>query len=154
MLNKDFKEFIESLHSTKVEFLVVGAHALAAHGRPRYTGDLDLWVRPTRENIERLIAALDDFGFSALGVTAEDFSAPNAIVQLGYPPARIDLLTAIDGVGFDACFARRNELLISGVLLPVLGRDDLIKNKLAAGRPKDIADVASLRESDPPKPQG
>ena len=101
MLNKDFKEFIESLRLNAVDFLIVGAHALAAHGRPRYTGDIDIWVRPERDNLARLITALEAFGFASLGVSIEDFLVPEAMVQLGYPPARIDLLTAIDGVSFD-----------------------------------------------------
>ena len=105
MLNKDFKEFIESLRLNAVDFLIVGAHALAAHGRPRYTGDIDIWVRPERDNLARLITALEAFGFASLGVSIEDFWVPEAMVQLGYPPARIDLLTAIDGVSFDECFA-------------------------------------------------
>lgn len=145
MLSNDFKEFIELLRSNGVEFLVVGAHALAAHGKPRYTGDLDVWVRPEPDNIRRLIAALDAFGFAALGISAADFMTPQAMVQLGYPPARIDLLTAIDGVTFDECFAHRIEVATSGVVLPVISVDDLIRNKLAAGRAKDLADVESLR---------
>ena len=149
MLNKDFKEFIESLHSTArsnaVEFLVVGAYALAAHGRLRYTSNLDIWVRPEPDNFARLIKALDAFGFAALGVSAEDFMAPEAMVQLGYPPARIDLLTSIDGVTFDNCFAHRLDVMIGGTLLPVISIDDLIRNKLATGRAKDLVDVDSLR---------
>lgn len=148
MLNKDFKEFIELLQSNSVEFLVVGAHALAVHGRPRYTGDIDIWVRPEPSNFARLIRALDAFGFAALGVSAEDFMAPQAMVQLGYPPARIDLLTSIDGVTFEDCFAHRLDVMIAGTLLPVISIDDLIRNKLAAGRAKDLVDVESLRTPD------
>ena len=144
MLNKDFKEFIELLRSNEVKFLVVGAHALAAHGHPRYTGDLDIWVRPAPENIGRLICALHAFGFESLGICAEDFSVPDAMVQLGYPPARIDLLTTIDGVTFDACYAKRANVAVMGLLLPVISVDHLIRNKLATGRTKDRADVAML----------
>lgn len=145
MLSKDFKEFIELLRSNAVDFLVVGAHALAAHGRPRYTGDLDIWIRPQPDNITRLIAALDAFGFAALGISAADFMTPQAMVQLGYPPARIDLLTAIDGVTFDECFARRMNVEIGETVLSVISVDDLIRNKLATGRAKDLVDVESLR---------
>ncbi len=148
MLNKDFKEFIELLRSNAVEFLVVGAHALAVHGRPRYTGDLDIWVRPQPDNFARLIRALDAFGFAALGVSAEDFMAPQAMVQLGYPPVRIDLLTSLDGVTFDDCFAHRLDVTTGGTLLPVISIDDLICNKLATGRAKDRVDVESLRAHD------
>ncbi|TAG04651.1 MAG: hypothetical protein EAZ43_03955 [Betaproteobacteria bacterium] len=87
--------------------MIIGAHALAAHGRPRYTGDLDIWVRPEAANLTRLITALEAFGFASLDVSVDDFLVPEAMVQLGYPPARIDLLTAIDGVSFDECFAAR-----------------------------------------------
>lgn len=146
MLNKDFREFIELLRSNGVEFLVVGAHALAAHGRPRYTGDLDLWVRPESGNISRLVKALDDFGFASLGIAAQDFMEPQAMIQLGYPPARIDLLTAIDGVTFADAFEHRVVFDAgNGLRLPVISVDDLIRNKLATGRSKDLADVEALR---------
>ena len=145
MLNKDFKEFIELLLSNKVDFLVVGAHALALHGRPRYTGDLDLWVRPEPVNLTRLLRALDAFGFASLGVEAGDFLAPQAMVQLGYPPARIDLLTAIDGISFAEAFANQVHFEIDELQLPVISVDDLIRNKLATGRTKDRADVEALR---------
>ncbi len=125
--------------------MVVGAHALAAHGRPRYTSDLDIWVRPEPDNFARLIKALDAFGFAALGVSADDFMTPQATVQLGYPPARIDLLTSIDGVTFEDCFAHRLDVMIAGTSLPVISIDDLIRNKLATGRAKDLIDVESLR---------
>ncbi len=145
MLNKDFKEFIELLLSNKVEFLVVGAHALAMHGRPRYTGDLDLWVRPESANVARLIHTLDAFGFASLGVEAQDFLEPEAMVQLGYPPARIDLLTTIDGITFAEAFANQVHFEIGDLRLPVISVDDLIRNKLATGRIKDHADVEALR---------
>ena len=145
MLNKDFKEFIELLRSNAVDFLVVGAHALAVHGRPRYTGELDIWVRPEADNFARLIKALDAFGIKALGVLTDDFMAPQAMVQLGYPPARIDLLASIDGVTFADCFAHRLDVAIGGTVLPVISIDDLVRNKLATGRAKDLVDVESLR---------
>jgi len=145
MLNKDFKEFIALLHSNAVEFLVVGAHALAAHGRPRYTGDLDIWINPVPPNIDRLIGALDAFGFVSLGLSAQDFMQPDAMVQLGYPPARIDLLTTIDGVSFAEAYSHKLSFEIGGAMLPVISLDDLIRNKLATGRSKDLADVESLR---------
>lgn len=150
MLNKDFKEFIGLLHSNGVEFLIVGAHALAAHGRPRYTGDIDIWVRPHRENIDRLITALDAFGFGSLGISAQDFAEPQAMVQLGYPPARIDLMTTIDGVAFAEAYEHRSTFDAGGMALPVISIDDLIRNKLATGRSKDLADVEALRSQHGP----
>jgi hypothetical protein len=144
MLNKDFKEFVELLNSTGVEYLIVGGYALAAHGHPRYTGDLDIWIRPSEGNIKRLLDVLARFGFASLGISTKDFMEPGAIVQLGYPPARIDLLTSIDGVEFDACLARRVVMNISGVDLPIIGLDEFRANKRASGRAKDLADLESL----------
>ncbi|MBI2801612.1 MAG: hypothetical protein HYX63_15300 [Gammaproteobacteria bacterium] len=144
MLSRDFKEFVELLNSNKVEYLVVGAHALAVHGRPRFTGDLDLWIRPKRDNIENVLLALNEFGFASVGLTVEDFLAPQAVIQLGYPPGRIDLLTAIDGAEFDPCYRRRIDVEIAGLSLPVIGLDDFKANKRATGRLKDLADLEDL----------
>ena len=150
MLNKDFKEFAGLLNSTGVEYLVVGGYALAAFGRPRYTGDIDIWVRSTQVNAAALLKALDAFGFGDLGLTPADFFAPESVVQLGYPPARIDLLTSIDGVEFEACYRRKTVVRVDGVELPIIHIDDFRANKLAAGRARDLADLESLNE--PPDP--
>ncbi|MFM9972764.1 MAG: hypothetical protein ACKVQK_30680 [Burkholderiales bacterium] len=144
MLNKDFKEFAELLNSTRVEYLIVGGYALAAHGHPRYTGDLDIWLRREKGNADNLIRVLDAFGFGSLGLSATDFLRPASVVQLGYPPSRIDLITAIDGVGFDECFPNRVIIVWDGVALPFIGLDDFRANKSAAGRAKDLADLQSL----------
>ena len=144
MLNKDFKEFVELLNSHAVEYLVVGGYALAAHGHPRYTGDIDIWLDPSPINVGRLLIALREFGFGSLGLSETDFQQPDAIVQLGYPPARIDLLSSIDGVQFDQCYPRRQLVSVSGVELPILHLDDFRVNKLASGRAKDLADLESL----------
>ena len=144
MLNRDFKEFVELLNSTGVEYLIVGGYALAAHGHPRYTGDLDIWVGPGEANLDRLLVALDRFGFGRLGLKRADFQQPGAVVQLGYPPARIDLLTAIDGVEFDACRSRKLVMRIGGVDLPIIGLEDFRTNKRTAGRAQDLADLESL----------
>jgi hypothetical protein len=146
MLNRDFKEFAALLNARSVDYLVVGGYALAAHGHPRYTGDIDFWIRPTADNIVRLLKALDDFGFGSLGLAASDF-ANDTVVQLGQPPRRIDLLTAIDGVAFEACFTRREQVALAGVQLNIIGLEDFKTNKRAAGRLKDLADLESL---DPP----
>lgn len=143
MLNRDFKEFAELLNARGVEYLVVGGYALAAHGHPRYTGDIDFWVRPTAANLERLLVALRDFGFGSLGLGIADFSV-DTVVQLGQPPRRIDLLTAIDGVDFDACFARREQVDLADVRLNIIGLEDFKANKRASGRLKDLADLESL----------
>jgi len=149
MLNKDFKEFAGLLNSTGVEYLVVGGYALAAHGHPRYTGDLDLWISPTEYNVGKLLDALNQFGFGELGLRADDFLTPGTIVQLGYPPSRIDLLTAIDGVEFDPCYARRTVMNIAGVNLPIIGLEEFRANKRAAGRAKDLADLEALDDPEP-----
>jgi len=146
MLNRDFKEFVALLNSTGVEYLVVGGYALAAHGHPRYTGDIDFWVNPTSANAERLMSVLDQFGFGGIGISKEDFTRPESVVQLGYPPARIDLLTAIDGVRFDECYARRIEVDVAGSRLFLIALADLRANKKAAGRAKDLADLEALDE--------
>lgn len=159
MLNRDFKEFAGLLNAKGVDYLVVGGYALAAHGHPRYTGDIDFWVRPEPKNIDRLLQALHEFGFGSLGLSATDFDA-DTVVQLGQPPRRIDLLTAIDGVDFEACFSRRDSVVVDGVHLDIIGLEDFKTNKRAAGRLKDLADLESLglaQQTDtarnPPKPQ-
>ena len=144
MLNKDFKEFVELLNSNVVEYLVVGGYALAAHGHPRYTGDLDIWLDPAPANVSRLLSALREFGFGSVGLSEADFQQPGAMVQLGYPPARIDLLSSIDGVQFADCYPRRQVISVSGIDLPILHLEDFRANKRASGRAKDLADLESL----------
>ncbi len=144
MLTPDFKEFAELLNSNQVEYLVVGGYALAAYGHPRYTGDLDFWVGCCPENAQRILTALDQFGFGALGIVQQDLSTPNQVIQLGYPPRRIDLLTSIDGVDFKTCHARRTVVSIDGVDLCFIALEDFKTNKRAAGRLKDLADLESL----------
>ncbi len=144
MLSRDFKEFVGLLNAHGVEYLVVGGYAMAFHGRPRQTGDLDVWLRRTPENAHRLLAALKDFGFGDLGLSLADFTQPDHVVQLGYPPFRIDLLTAIDGVEFDSAWPERQTFTHDGLPLPFIGLDALKANKLASGRPRDIDDLEQL----------
>jgi hypothetical protein len=144
ILVKDFKEFVESLNANEVRYLVTGGYAVALHGHPRYTKDLDIWVDLTPENAERIVAALKDFGFGSLELAAADFVEPDQIVQLGYPPNRIDLITSLPGVDFDSCFERRVSVDVGGVTAAFIDRDDLIRNKLASARPQDLADVQNL----------
>lgn len=150
MLNRDFKEFAGLLNARGVEYLVVGGYALAAHGHPRYTGDIDFWVRPTPDNVARLLNALNDFGFGSLGLGASDFGT-DTVVQLGQPPRRIDLLTTIDGVEFETCFARCEHVELAGVQLNIISLEDFKINKRASGRLKDLADLENL---DPPMDSG
>jgi hypothetical protein len=143
-LNRDFSEFIACFAARDVRFLIVGGYAVAAHGHPRYTKDLDVWVRVDRDNARRIIAALDDFGFGGLGIAAEDFLADDVVVQLGREPQRIDLLTFVSGVEFDEAYAHRFDAVIGGLEVPVIGRAELRRNKLATGRLRDLADVEDL----------
>jgi hypothetical protein len=147
-LDRDFREFIECCVAHEVRFLIVGGYAVAAHGHPRFTKDIDVWLWTDQRNAERLIAALDDFGFGSLGLTATDFTEPEVVIQLGYPPKRIDHLTSIDGVNFDACYPDRLVVDIEdGFSVPFIDRTNLLKNKRAAARPQDLADVAALETS-------
>ena len=143
-LSKDLREFIELLNSRKVDYIVVGGHAVAFHGHPRFTGDIDFLLRPSRKNAERLIGAVKEFGFSELPLSPADFSKPNTVVQLGNPPNRVDLLTSISGVDFDEAWDSRLGGELDGLPVYFLGWDALLKNKHAAGRDKDLADVSKL----------
>jgi hypothetical protein len=127
-----------------VEFLIVGAYALAAHGVPRATGDLDFWVRPSDENARRVLQALDVFGAPLHDLSAEDLTQPDLVYQIGVEPVRIDILTEIDGVAFDEAWAGRVVSEIDGLRVPVIGRAELIRNKRALGRTKDLADIEAL----------
>jgi hypothetical protein len=144
MLTSDFREFAALLNSNKVEYLVVGGYALAAYGHPRYTGDLDFWIGTNPGNADRVLAALDQFGFGSLGISKADLTTPNQVIQMGYPPARIDLLTSIDGVDFLDCYQRRLTVLVDDVELGFISLDDFKVNKRATGRHKDLADLEAL----------
>lgn len=144
MLNRDFREFVESLAAHAVEYMVVGGYALAAHGRPRYTGDFDVWISRDPANVERLLRALDAFGFGSLGLKGDDFAADDAVVQLGIAPGRIDILAGLDGVRFENAYPRRLEVALGGVTLPIIHLDDFKANKRAVGRPRDLSDLADL----------
>jgi len=144
-LQKDLREFIELLNSLKVDYVVVGGHAVAFHGHPRFTGDIDFLVRPTRENAERLLRALRAFGFSDLALSPGDFTRPNAVVQLGLPPNRIDLLTSISGVDFVEAWNGKVDGDLDGLPVSFLGWDALLKNKEASGRDQDATDLKKLR---------
>jgi predicted nucleotidyltransferase len=140
-LSRDLKDFLRLLTTHEVQFMLVGAHAIAFHAFPRNTGDIDFWVRKSRENAERILAALDEFGFGALGLTIEDLIDPNKVIQFGREPNRIDILTFLTGLEFDDCMARAVAATYEGIPVKVIGLDDLIANKKATGRGKDILDV-------------
>lgn len=144
LLPPDFKEFLRLLNSNEVEYLLIGGFAVSFHGYPRATGDMDIWIAVGRSNAERLARTLNEFGFSSDDVVPELFLADDRIVRLGEPPFRIELLTSISGVAFADCFANRVVASIDGVMVNVISRIDLLRNKLASGRTKDLSDLEEL----------
>ncbi len=143
-LSQDFKEFIASLNASRVRYLVVGGYAVAMHGHPRYTKDLDVWVDCTAANAKRVVRAFADFGFESLGVKAADFEQPDRMLQMGFPPNRIDVLTSLAGVDFATCFKRKVIVEFDGVPVNFIDVESLKANKRAAGRLQDLADVEKL----------
>ena len=146
MLNQDFKEFIQSLNANSVRYLLVGGYALAAHGHPRYTKDLDIWIDRDPANATNLVLALGQFGFGSLGLTVDDFLLPDQVIQLGYPPIRIDLLTSADGVEFSDCYEKHLTIEIEGVEISLIDRESLCQNKRASGRMQDLADIEAIEK--------
>lgn len=147
-MNEDFRDLLAALLEAQARFLVVGAHAMAVHGVPRATGDLDVWIASDGDNAGRVWSALVRFGapVEALGFSEEDLKRPDQVVQIGLPPRRIDVLTAISGVGFDEAWPGRVVHEVSSLRVPFIGRDELIRNKRAAARAKDMADLEALGE--------
>ena len=148
---RDFKELLASFNENAVEYLIVGGYALAHHGAPRFTGDLDLYVNPSPDNAKRVLAALDAFGFGSVALTEDDFRQPGRVVQLGVPPVRVDLITSIDGVTWDEAWRGRTVAALGDVSVSFLGRREFIANKRACGRARDLADIEALGE-DPQRP--
>jgi len=144
MLSQDFKEFIQLLNEHSVRYLVVGGYAVALHGHPRNTKDLDISLWLDGENARRVVDTLKDFGFGSLAISREDFLEPDQIIQLGYPPVSIDLLTTLPGVNFEECYASRVQVEVDQVLVDFIDLENLKKNKLASGRLQDLADLDNL----------
>ena len=147
MLNKDFREFIELLNSNKVKYLVLGGYAIAFHGHPRYTKDLDIWLELSEENAEKILKTLNDFGFASLDISKADFLTKGMVVQLGYPPNRIDLINSPDGVDFEDCYKTRIEIEVEDLKISVIDLENLKKNKKASGRLQDLADLEKLDDN-------
>ena len=143
-LSQDLKEFLELFIEKQVEYLLIGGFAVAAHGHPRYTKDIDLWIRQTPENAQRVVACLEEFGFGALGITVDDLLEPEIVIQLGQPPNRIDLLTSPSGVDFDECYLKRVNTVLAGVTVDLIDLESLRQNKQASGRHQDLADLENL----------
>lgn len=145
-LNKDLREFVALLNSNEVEYLVVGAFAVAYYGYPRYTGDLDLLYRASEQNVQRILKVLTEFGFGSLSIRAEDLLCAGKVIQLGVNPNRIDLLNSISGVSFEDAWADRQDGNLDGVATQFIGWRALIRNKQSTGRSKDLGDVDELKK--------
>lgn len=143
-MHPDFLDMLSALRVAGAEYLVVGAHALAAHGHPRATGDLDIWVRATAQNAHRVYEALRAFGAPLDAITKDDLSTPELVLQIGVQPVRVDILTSVSGLTFENAWPGRLVVTVEGQEIPVLGRADLIRNKQATGRPRDLADLTDL----------
>ncbi len=143
-MNPDFAALLNAFAKAQVRFLVVGAYALAFYGHPRATGDLDLWIEPELENAHRVMQALIKFGAPLKNLSAADFASPGSVFQIGIAPIRIDLLTELTGIHFAEAWNRRNMHKLDGMEVPLISREDLIKNKKLLGRMKDLADLEAL----------
>ncbi|MEO5891077.1 MAG: DUF6036 family nucleotidyltransferase [Ferruginibacter sp.] len=145
-LDQDFEDFIALLNSYHAEYMVVGGYALAFHGKPRHTGDLDIWINISETNATKMEKVMNAFGMSALQLKKQDFMEKGIITQIGYPPLRIDILNEIDGIGFEEAYNNKLVIDVDGLLVNYIGLDDLIKNKQASGRHQDITDVNTLNK--------
>ncbi len=144
MISKDFKEFIELLNCNNVKYLVVGGYALAFHGYPRYTKDIDIWVWVDKKNAENILKTLHDFGFSSLEFNIEDFLKTGYVIQLGTPPNRIDILTSVTGLNFEECYLSKVQINVQGLDVDFIDLDSFRKNKKTVGRHQDLADLENL----------
>jgi hypothetical protein len=146
-IQEDFRDLLALFSEHKVEYVIVGAYALAFHGAPRYTGDIDIFVKPDPANAQRIMAALDKFGFGSVGLQPEDFEEPDNIIQLGVPPVRVDIITSITGVTFGEAFSGRAAGMYGDVYVNYIGREQFIVNKRTLGRKKDLADLEAIGEA-------
>ncbi|MEN8127044.1 MAG: hypothetical protein ABFR90_04470 [Planctomycetota bacterium] len=144
----DFKELLALLNSHNVDYIIVGAYALALHGHPRFTGDLDIYVKPDSQNASQILAALKEFGFGSLELEEKDFTELHRVIQLGVPPVRIDLLTSLTGLTWDDAVVGQLKGELGGVPVFFLGKPEYVRNKKALGRHKDIADAETIEEED------
>jgi hypothetical protein len=145
-IQPDFKELLELLNAHNVDYIIVGAYALAFHGVPRFTGDIDIFVKPDPTNAERILTVLKKFGFGSLDLDKSDFQHPDKVIQLGVPPVRVDLLTSLTNVSWQQAYSGRVEGAYGEVPVYFLGREEFLINKKALGRKKDLADIEALGE--------
>jgi Aminoglycoside-2''-adenylyltransferase len=143
-VQKDFRELLELFTTHNVEYMIVGGYALAFHGAPRYTGDLDIFIRPDAINARRILRALEEFGFESVGFTAADFEKPDTVIQLGVPPVRVDIITSLTGISWETAFANRVQGRYGNVPVQYIGREQFIRNKRSIGRLKDLADIEAI----------
>lgn len=146
ILAQDFEDFITLLNKMQVEYMVVGGYALAFHGKPRHTGDLDIWIGISKKNADRMMKVVKQFGLGSLGLTKNDFLQEGYITQIGYPPIRIDILNSIDGVDFKDAYENRQEIDLDGLMIIYIGLKEFIRNKEAAGRSQDLSDISALQK--------
>lgn len=146
MLSQDFKEFVELLNKHSVRYLIIGGYAVALHGYPRYTKDLDIWIEMEQGNADRLSNALTDLGFGSVGLSRNDFITPDQVIQLVYPPNRIDLITTPDGIDFETCYESKLKISIGEISVDFIDLENLKLNKKASGRLQDLADLENLSE--------
>jgi hypothetical protein len=146
VLNKDFREFLKLLAKHKIKYLIVGGYAVGFHGYPRYTKDLDIWIKPEKKNAEKTLKLLDEFGFGSTGISIDDLNKEGKFILLGSPPNRIDLVTSCDGIEFDECYSQKILIGIGKIKVNFIDLDNLKKNKKAVNRAQDIADIKNLEE--------
>ena len=146
ILDQNFEDFVGLLNKHQVEYLIVGGYALAFHGKPRHTGDLDIWIALSDSNAQKMAIVINEFGMSSLGLTKADFLEAGGITQIGYPPLRIDILNEIDGIVFNDAYKNKLVVDIDGLMINYIGLDDLIKNKIASGRLQDKTDLKTLKK--------
>lgn len=144
-VQQDFNELLKLLNEHNVKYLIVGGYALAFHGAPRFTGDIDIYVKPDSENAQHVMSALKDFGFGQTGLTEEDFLKPDKVIQLGVPPVRVDIITSISGVTWKEAYSGAVDGKYGSIAVKYIGVDEFIKNKQKTARKKDIADIEALR---------
>jgi hypothetical protein len=149
ILAKDFEDFVKLLNQYEIEYMVVGGYALAFHGKPRHTGDLDIWINISEKNASGMLKVLNDFGMSSMRFKKADFLKSGYMTQIGYPPLRIDILNSIDGVEFDDAVKHMNRIEIEkDIFLNYIGLNEFIKNKQASGRMQDLADIQEVKKTD------
>ncbi|MEM8900534.1 MAG: hypothetical protein AAGC85_20635 [Bacteroidota bacterium] len=144
VFSPEFREFIELLNQHEVHYLITGGYAVGVYGHPRYTGDLDFWIEASEENGKKLVRVFEDFGLSSFKLMPSDFTKPEQIIQIGYPPFRIDVITSIDGISFSEAFPNKHVIEVDEIPVSFISLEDLKKNKRASGRPKDLEDLRNL----------